>query len=570
MIQANLTDKKNRTFDAIVIGSGISGGWAAKELTAKGLRTLVLERGRDVKHVQDYPTMMANPWDLEHAGQVPLAIKEQYKIPSSHYIFNEATLHFLVKDAEQEYVQDSPYQWMRGYQVGGRSLLWARQTQRWSDFDFEGPARDGFAVDWPIRYKDLASWYSYVEKFVGISGNRDGLANLPDGEFLKPHEMSCLETHFRDKLKEKYPSRPLIIGRCANLTETKPIHLKQGRGTCQNRTLCERGCPYGGYFSSNSSTIPWAMKTGKLTLRPHSVVHSIIYDEHKQRAVGVKIIDSQTMQMEEFYAKIIFVNGSSNGSNQVLLNSISNRFPNGLGNDSGVLGKYLAFHNYRGRVQAEYDGFSDKTTDGKRPNASYMPNFRNVYKQETDFLRGYATSVSSGRGNAPISSQIGDELKASLLNPQLGNWSINANMMAETIPKEESSVILDKNLVDRYGIPQLRFSVKYDDNDLKVLNDFWQQFEEMFVTAGYTNIKKIDTKRLPGSENHEMGGVRMGRDPKTSMLNGFNQMHLVKNVFVTDGSCMVSTATQNPSLTYMALTARAVDYAAREMKAKRI
>ena len=570
MTSPNLSDKKNRTFDAIVIGSGISGGWAAKELTAKGLRTLMLERGRDVKHVQDYPTMMANPWDLPHGGQVPLAIKNEYKIPSPHYIFNEATLHFLVKDAEQEYIQESPYQWMRGYQVGGRSLLWARQTQRWSDFDFEGPARDGFAVDWPIRYKDLAPWYSYVEKFVGISGNKDGLTNLPDGEFLKPHELSCLETHFRDKLKEKYPNRPLIIGRCANLTETKSIHIQQGRGTCQNRTLCERGCPYGGYFSSNSSTIPWAMKTGKLTLRPHSVVHSIIYDEKKAKAIGVKIIDTNTMQMEEFYAKIIFVNGSTNGSNLVLLNSISNRFPNGLGNDSGVLGKYLAFHNYRGRVSAEFEGFSDKKTDGKRPNGAYLPNFRNVYKQETDFLRGYATSISSGRNTLKTDSNFGETLKNQLLNPQLGNWSINANMMAETIPKAESRVILDKNLVDKYGIPQLRFSVKYDENDIKILHDFWQQFEEMYTEAGYKNIQKIDTKRLPGSENHEMGGVRMGKDPKTSMLNNWNQMHAVKNVFVTDGSCMVSTATQNPSLTYMALTARAVDYAVKEMKAIRI
>lgn len=566
----NLSDKKNRTFDAIVIGSGISGGWAAKELTAKGLRTLVLERGRDVKHVADYPTMMHNPWDLEHRNRVPLALKEQYKVPGPHYIFSEATAHFLVKDAEQEYIQEDPYQWMRGYQVGGRSLLWARQTQRWSDFDFEGPARDGFAVDWPIRYKDLEKWYSYVEKFVGISGNKDGLANLPDGEFLKPHEMNCLESHFRDQLKEKYADRPLIIGRCANLTEAQPIHIQQGRGTCQNRTLCERGCPYGGYFSSNSATIPWALKTGKLTLRPHSLVHSIIYDEKKQKAIGVKVIDTQTMQMETFFAKIIFVNGSTNSSNLVLLNSISNRFPNGLGNDSGVLGKYLAFHNYRGRITADFDGFMDKTTDGKRPNASYMPNFRNVYKQETDFLRGYAASVSANRNTALNDNLLGENLKNQLLNPTLAQWSIGASMMAETIPKEASRMILDNNLKDKYGLPQIRFSVKYDDNDMKILKDFWQQFEEMFDVAGYTNIKKIDTNRLPGSENHEMGGIRMGLDPKTSMLNQWNQLHAVKNVFVTDGACMVSTATQNPSLTYMALTARAVDYAVKEMKALRI
>jgi choline dehydrogenase-like flavoprotein len=570
MINKNLSDKTNRTFDAIVIGSGISGGWAAKELTKNGLKTLVLERGRDVKHIADYPTMMHNPWDQPHGGKVPLAIKNDYKVPSPHYIFNEATLHFLVKDAEQEYVQEDPFQWMRGYQVGGRSLLWARQTQRWSDFDFEGPARDGFATDWPIRYKDLKNWYSYVEKFVGISGNKDGLANLPDGEFLIPHDLSCVEDHFKQKVAQNYSNRHVIIGRCANLTEVKAIHLKQGRGTCQNRTLCERGCPYGGYFSSNSSTIPWAQKTGKLTLRPHSVVHSIIYDEKKAKAVGVKIIDANTMQMEEYYAKIIFVNASAIGSNLVLLNSTSNRFPNGLGNDSDVLGKYLAFHNYRGRVTAEYDGFLNKTTDGKRPNGGYMPNFRNVEKQETDFLRGYATSLGASRMNAPIMPEIGEQLKNSLLNPILGQWNISANMMAETLPKAVSRAILDNTLKDKYGIPQLRISVKYDENDMKILKDFHEQFEEMFTKAGFINIKKIDTGRLPGSENHEMGGVRMGKDPKTSVLNKWNQMHEVKNVFVTDGASMASTATQNPSLTYMAMTARAVDFAVKEMKALRM
>jgi choline dehydrogenase-like flavoprotein len=569
MPNLNIDDIKSRTFDAIVVGSGISGGWAAKELTQKGLRTLVLDRGRDVKHVTDYPTTMIQPWEFEHRGQVPNEIKKEYQIASKNFIFTEATAHFLTKDAEQEYIQDRPYDWIRAYHVGGRSLLWGRMTQRWSDFDYEGPARDGYAVDWPIRYTDIAPWYSYVEKFVGISGNRDGLATLPDGEFLPPFEMSCVEKHFKTIVAKKYADRHVIMGRVAHLSEPKAIHLKQGRGKCQNRTICERGCPYGGYYSSNSSTIPWAEKTGKMTLRPHSVVHSVIYDEKKNgiangMATGVRIIDANTKEMIEFYAKIIFLNASPLNTNLILLNSISNRFPNGLGNDNELLGKYMAFHSYRGRISAEYEGFMDSTSDGRRPTGTYIPRFRNVFKQETDFLRGYATSFSAGRMDGIKREGLGETLKDNLLNTSLGLWGINASMMAETIPKESSIVKLDKQLVDKYGIPQLRVSIGYDDNDEKVLKDFHEQFSEMYHEAGFKNIQPIDTKRLPGNENHEMGGVRMGKNPKTSMLNKWNQLHECKNVFVTDGSCMTSTSTQNPSLTYMALTARAVDYAVKQ------
>jgi choline dehydrogenase-like flavoprotein len=560
---------KANTFDAIVIGSGMSGGWAAKEFTKYGMRTLVLERGRNVEHVTDYPTAMAQPWDLPHRGRVPAQQVNQYKIPSPHYIFSEATLHFLVPDAEQPYIQENPWQWMRGYQVGGRSLLWARQTQRWSNYDFEGPARDGFATDWPIRYQHLAPWYSYVERFIGVAGNRDGLPNLPDGEFLKPHQMNCVEQHFQQKLKENYSNRHLIIGRCANLTEAKPIHLKQGRTACQNRTLCERGCPYGGYFSANASTIPWAMGTGKMTLRPHSVVHSIIYDHIKNRATGVRVIDSQTMQMTEYYAKVISVNASAIGSNLILLNSKSNRYPAGLANHHDLLGRYIAFHNYRGRVQATVEGFTDKTTNGNRPNNCLVPNFRNVEKQETDFLRGYTSQLSASRSHSS-SNDIGNNLKDHLLANPWGSWGISAGMMAETLPKHESRAYLDSNLTDKYGIPQLRINVKYDANDEKLLADFHTQFEEMFTKAGYKNIKKIDTARLPGSENHEMGGIRMGTSPQNSMLNSWNQLHSVPNVIVTDGACMTSTATQNPSLTYMALTARAVNHLVDELKRKNI
>lgn len=561
---------KERTFDAIVIGSGISGGWAAKELTKHGLSTLVLERGRDVKHVTDYPTTMKLPWELEHLGEVPIALKKEYQIASKNYIFSEETAHFLTKDAEQPYIQEKPYDWIRGYQVGGRSLIWGRQTQRWSDYDFEGPTRDGFAVDWPIRYKDIKPWYSYVEKFVGISGNRDGLDTLPDGEFLPPHEMSCVEKYFKQKVKDNYPNRHVIMGRVAHLTTPNPIHYQQGRGQCMNRDICARGCTYGGYYSSNASTLPWAEKTKKLTLRPHSVVQSILYDDKKNNAVGVRMVDANTMQTIEYYAKIIFVNASALGSNLILLNSRSHRFPNGLGNDNGLLGKYMAFHSYRGRIAADYEGFMDSTTDGRRPNSSYIPRFRNVLKQETDFLRGYAAGFSSSRVTETDHQGIGETLKDHLYNSKLGLWRVGSHMMGETIPKEKSTVSLDTQLTDKYGIPQLRISVEYDDNDEKMLKDFFTQFTEMYQKAGFSNIKPLDTKRLPGNENHEMGGIRMGKDPKTSLLNTWNQLHTCKNVFVTDGACMTSTSTQNPSLTYMALTARAVDYAVKQLKSLKL
>ncbi|WP_266367192.1 GMC oxidoreductase [Tellurirhabdus rosea] len=562
---------KATTYDAIVIGSGISGGWAAKELTGKGLRTLVLERGRDVRHITDYPTTMMQPWEFEHRGQLPLEIRKANPIISKCYAFYEGSAQFFVKDAEHPYVQEKPFDWIRGYQVGGKSLMWARQTQRWSQFDFEGPARDGFAVDWPIRYEDLAPWYSYVEKFAGISGNKDGLPQLPDGEFLPPHEWNCVEKYFSQKMKDHYKgSRPIIMGRAAHITKPQPIHLQQGRAQCQHRTICERGCPFGGYFSSNSSTLPWAAKTGKLTLRPHSVVHSIIYDEKKGKATGVRVIDANTKEMMEFYARVIFVNAAALNTNLILLNSTSNRFPNGLGNDSGVLGKYVAFHNYRAGISGDYDGFLDMTTDGKRPNSPYIPRFRNVFKQETDFLRGYAAGFNAGRSSYSDQSGIGADLKTSLLNPKMGGWHVGSHMMGETIPKESNYVALDAGQKDPFGIPQLKISVAYDDNDDKMVKDYLEQMTEMFTVAGFKNIRTRDDKRNPGLDIHEMGGVRMGKDPKTSMLNKWNQLHAVKNVFVTDGASMTSTSTQNPSLTYMAFAARAVDYAVKEMNKKNL
>ena len=555
------------SFDAIVIGSGMSGGWAVKEFTEKGLRTLVLERGRDVKHLKDYPTTNMYPWEFEHRGEVTEAIKRENPIASRCYAFKEDAMHFFVKDKEHPYVQEKPFDWIRGYQVGGKSLMWARQTQRWSDYDFEGPARDGFAVDWPIRYKDIAPWYSYVEKFVGISGNKDGLSTLPDGEFLPPLELTCVENYFKDVVSKKYIDRRIIYARCAHLTKPNQIHLDQGRAQCQNRDLCQRGCPFGGYFSANSSTIPWAERTGKMTLRPFSVVHSIIYDEQKQKATGVRVIDSKTKQAIEYFAPVIFVNASALNTNLILLNSTSRRFPKGLGNDSGVLGKYVAFHNYTGRISAEYDGFKEFTTDGRRPTSAYIPRFRNVVKQETDFLRGYAAGFGTSRGLKRDTTGIGENLKKNLISPkEYGPWHVGSHMMGETIPKEINHVRLSPDKKDEWDIPQLITSIDFDDNDIKMRQDFFDQLTEMYTIAGFTNIKTTTSKQAPGLDIHEMGGARMGNDPKTSILNKWNQMHSCKNVFITDGACMTSTSTQNPSLTYMALTARATDYALSELK----
>ncbi|HEX7458273.1 MAG TPA: GMC family oxidoreductase [Ginsengibacter sp.] len=564
--------KQTRTFDAIVIGSGMSGGWAAKEFCEKGLKTLVLERGRDVKHITDYPTTNMYPWEFKHRGEIPYDIRVANPVISRCYAFKEDAMHFFVKDTEHPYVQEKPFDWIRGYQVGGKSIMWARQTQRWSDFDFEGPARDGFAVDWHIRYKDIAPWYSYVEKFAGISGNKDGLPNLPDGEFLPPLELSCVENYFKDFISKNYTDRNVIYGRCAHLTEPKQIHIDQGRSQCQNRSLCQRGCPFGGYYNSNSTTIPWAQKTGNMTLRPFSVVHSIIYDDKKGKAVGVHVIDANTKESIEYYAPVIFVNAGAINTNLILLNSVSKRFPHGFGNENGLLGKYVAFHNYRARISAQYDGFQDSKSDGgRRPTSAYIPRFRNLYKHEMDFLRGYATTFSSGRRPLTDMNGSGENLKNNLMaTPKLGPWGVNSQMMGETIPKETNYVALDANKKDDWGVPLLKISVDYDDNEEKMIKDFFEQMTEMYAKAGFTDIKTSDSKQAPGLDIHEMGGVRMGNDPKTSLLNEWHQFHNCKNVFVTDGACMTSTSTQNPSLTFMAFTARAVDYAVSQLKKREI
>jgi choline dehydrogenase-like flavoprotein len=557
----------NNTYDAIVIGSGISGGWAAKEFSEKGLKTLLLERGRNVEHLKDYPTTNMLPWEFKHRNNVPYDIAKDNPVVGRCYAFREDAMHFFVKDNDHPYVQDKPFDWIRGYQVGGKSIMWARQTQRWSDYDFEGPARDGFAVDWPIRYKDLAPWYSYVEKFAGIAGNKDGVDTLPDGEFLPPWELSCVEDHFKKVVESNYNKRHVIFARCAHLTQPKEVHIQQGRGQCQARNLCQRGCPFGGYYNSNSTTIPWALKTGNLTLQPDSVVHSIIYDEAKQKATGVRVIDAKTKKAAEYFAKVIFVNAAAINTNLILLNSTSNRFPNGLGNDSGVLGKYVAFHNYRARISAEFDGMLDHTTENGRASSAYMPRFRNVYKQETDFLRGYALTIGAGKAGGFNASGTGDALKKSLMTKKNdAPWYVGSQCMGETIPKETNYVKLDADKKDEWGVPLLNFSIDYDDNDEKMIKDFQEQLTEMYTKAGFTNIQTSDSKQAPGLDIHEMGGARMGNDAKTSMLNEWNQLHHCKNVFVTDGACMTSTSTQNPSLTYMALTARAANHAVELLK----
>jgi choline dehydrogenase-like flavoprotein len=561
----NLKANAKNTYDAIVIGSGISGGWAAKELTEKGLRTLVLERGRDIKH-GDYPTAMKHPWEFEHHLKTTTQFDKENPIATKCYAVDEATQDYFVKDKEHPYVQEKPFDWIRGYQVGGKSLTWARQTQRWSKYEFEAPARDGFAVDWPITYNDLAPWYSHVERFAGISGNKDGLEHLPDGEFLKPWELNCLEKHIQKSVSQHYKDRHVIIGRCAHLTEPQPIHLAQGRGQCQARHLCYRGCPYGGYFSSNSSTLPWAAKTGKLTLRPNSVVQSVIYDQQKNKATGVQVIDSITKESTTYFAKIIFVNAACLNSNLLLLNSKSSRFPNGLGNDNELMGRYIAFHNYRGAGSATFDGLEDQYYAGRRPTTAFMPSYRNVTKQETDFMRGYMVAFSASRttqGNGHAG--FGAELKNDMT--KLGPWGVFIMMQGETVPRYENHVRLSQDQLDPWGIPQLVTSIDYDlNNDLKMMRDFHATASEMLEKAGCKNISMGDSKQSPGLDIHEMGGVRMGKDPKTSLLNNWNQLHSCKNVFVTDGACMTSVGNQNPSLTFMALTARAANHAVAELK----
>ena len=559
-------------FDAIVVGTGISGGWAAKELTEKGLKTLVLERGGMVKHIDGYPTMNKDPWDYPNGEVITQETKKrQPKQSRTGYTTTESRKHFFVDDIKHPYNEDKQFDWCRGYHVGGRSLTWGRQSYRWSDFDFEANAKDGVAVDWPIRYKDLAPWYSYVEKHVGISGEALGLPQLPDSEFLKPMELHCVEDHLKNSLSEKYDERLLTIGRVAHITEgTKP---GAGRIGCQYRNRCSRGCPFGGYFSSNSSTLPMAEATGNMTLRPNSIVHEVMYDPETKKASGVRVIDAETNETIEFKAKVIFLCASAVASTSILMQSKSSYFPNGMGNASGELGHNIMDHHFQVGAKGEFDGFNDKYFTGRRPNGIYIPRFRNLggSTNQKDFIRGYGYQGGGARGSWTENVKemaYGPEFKEAILNP--GGWNMGLNGFGEVLPYHENHMYLDYEKTDQWGLPTVTFDAELKENEMIMRKDMQQQAIEMLETAGFKNVYGYDNKYTLGLGIHEMGTARMGRDPKTSVLNGNNQLHEVPNVFVTDGACMTSAANQNPSLTYMALTARAAHFAVEELKKNNI
>ncbi len=562
----NYLNSEENQFDAIVVGSGISGGWAAKELCEKGLKTLVLERGRMVRHIDDYPTMNLDPWDMENGGATPEAILAKDYDKQRRWGVNETKRHFYNKDSDYNYLEDKPFDWIRGTQVGGRSLIWGRQTYRWSDLDFEANAKEGIGVDWPIRYKDIAPWYDHVEKFIGVSGEALNLPHLPDSLFLPPMELNCLESHLRDTIASHYNDRLLTIGRVAHITQG----TKEGAGryACQFRNRCDRGCPFGAYFSSNSSTLPAAEVTGNLTLRPDSIVAEVLYDEKTQKASGVRVIDAHTKESIEFKSKIVFLCASSMGSTSILMQSKSDRFPNGMGNDSGELGHNIMDHQLGSGASGKFDGFKDKYFTGRRPNGFYIPRFRNLNGKDknVDFLRGYGYQGGASRSDwseAVSELGYGKAYKSEILKP--GGWNIGMGGFGEVLPYHENRMYLNYDQLDKYGLPTIVFDAEFKENEKKMKEDWKVQAAEMLEAAGCKEVTIYDSNAPIGKGIHEMGTARMGHDPKTSVLNKFNQIHSVQNVFVTDGACMTSSANQNPSLTYMAITARAVNHAVEEL-----
>ncbi len=560
---------KTEDYDAIVVGSGISGGWAARELCEKGLRTLVLERGRNVVHGKDYITEHVPEWDFRFRGMGDQQQYERdYPVQSQCSAFGETTQHFFVKDSEDPYTHDpdKPFAWIRGYQVGGRSLIWGRQCYRWSDMDFTANAREGIAVDWPIRYKDIAPWYDYVESIAGISGQAEGLPQVPDGKFLPPMEMNCAERLVKERIEKAFPGRIMTIGRTAILTA--PLN---GRAPCHYCGPCPRGCSTGSYFSSQSVTLPAAQATGNLTLRPNSIVHSVIYDEQKNRVTGVRVIDAETREEMEFYGNLVFLCASTLGTARILLNSATPRFPNGLANSSGALGHYLMDHHFRSGAFGYIEGLADKYYYGYRPNGIYIPRFRNIRDKHPEFLRGYgyqggAQRIGWSRGN--LMAGFGADFKRQLGEP--GPWRMSLMGFGECLPRYENYVELDKNVVDAWGMPVLRIHCTWSENEIKMNRDMAVTAAEMLEAAGAKNVQMFQWEDPPGLGIHEMGTARMGRDPKTSVLNAYCQSHDIPNLFVTDGSVMTSSACQNPSITYMALTARACDYAVQELKRRNI
>ncbi|MDP5230564.1 MAG: GMC family oxidoreductase [Cellulophaga sp.] len=549
------------TFDAIVVGSGISGGWAAKELTEGGLKTLVLERGRNVEHIKDYTTAHKHPWDFEHGTNLTIEELAERPIQSSHC--DATDKHFYVKDSEHPYVQEKPFKWIRGYQVGGRSLTWGRQSYRFSEMDFEANKADGHGVDWPIRYADLKDWYDYVEEYVGISGTTEALPHLPDGKFLPAIPMNAIEKHLKESVSQHYKDRIIINGRVANLTEKKA-----GRGPCMYRNLCSRGCPFGGYFSSNSTTLLDAHNSGNLTLRENSVVKEVIYDDETKKAVGVKIIDAITKEELTYYAKIIFLNASAIATASILLNSVSTSFPNGLGNSSLQVGHNLMDHVVNEGTYGTFNGLLDKYYEGRSPGTIYIPRFQNLdgNTENPDFIRGYGIQGKGKRENweSKTTSGIGAALKAQLETP--GKWKVSLGGRGEVLPNYDNKISLDLQNRDQWGLPLVKVHFEYGANDLAMMEHMTKASEDILLKAGFENVGSYRNSPPPGSAVHEMGTARMGNDPKTSVLNKYNQMHDVKNVFITDGSCMTSSGCQNPSLTYMALTARACSYAIEQFK----
>lgn len=556
----------NEVFDAIVVGTGISGGWAAKELCENGLKTLVLERGRMVTHIQDYPTANLDPWDMPNNGDLtPEQKSRQEKQARTGYTVRAESSHWFVDDVTHPYNETKRFDWMRGYHVGGRSIMWGRHSYRWSDLDFEANAKDGIAVDWPVRYKDIAPWYDRVEEYIGVSGENLGLSQLPDGKFEPMMQLNCVEQHFREQVAEQFEGRVVTAGRVAHITSDKKY---DGRSKCQFRNRCIRGCPFGGYFSSVSSTLPAAERTGNMTLRANSIVHEVIYAAATGKASGVKVIDRETKESMVFNAKIVFLCASSMASSAILMQSKSERFPNGLGNDSDQLGRNIMDHQLGVGANGTFDGFEDKYYKGRKPNGVYIPRFRNLDTDtKKDYLRGFGYQGGASRGNweeAIAEHAFGKDLKEAVLKP--GGWSMGIMGFGEVLPYEENRFTLDYDNLDEWGLPTLTFDAEFKDNEWKMREDMKAQAVAMLEQAGFKNVNAYDNPGALGLGIHEMGTARMGRDPKTSVLNGYNQVHTCPNVFVTDGSFMTSASCVNPSLTYMAFTARAANYAAEQLK----
>ena len=566
MANLNTDAIKKKTYDAIVIGSGVSGGWAAKELTEKGLKVIMLERGRPLEHVTGYESATKAPWETPYRDRITTEQKKTHPFLARDYPYGERNESYWFKDADALYTEKKKFDWYRANIVGGKSIMWGRQSYRLSDLDFEANLKDGIATDWPVRYADMAPWYDYVEKHAGISGENLGLSHFPDQQLLKPMDLNIVEQDLRKRIEAQFKDRHMTIGRAANLTE---IH--NGRGNCQYRNRCDRGCPFSAYFSTQSSTLPPAMATGKLTVRPFSNVSNIIYDAKKGKASGVLVIDSQTNERIEFKAKIIFVCASTIGSTWILMNSTSPQFPNGLGNSSGVLGHNLMDHHFRVGANAQVEGYEDKYYFGRRPNGVYIPRFRNIGNDKRDYIRGFGYQGGASRsGWHRIVAEMGFGAEMKDMATEPGNWTFGITGFGECLPYDDNRMMLNNDLKDKWGNPTITFDAEFKENEKKMRIDMANDAAEMMEAAGLKNVKTYDAGSLPGTAIHEMGTARMGRDPKTSILNGWNQMHECSNVFVTDGSAMTSAACVNPSLTYMAMTARAADYAVKELKKKNI